>query len=69
VFDGIDDMNQVAITEMFPNQDLAHIVGSQQEQIDHVETHMENASRNAEEGLKQIEKAKIAASESTCIIS
>jgi len=30
---------------------------------------MEHASRNAEEGLKQIEKANVAASESACIIS
>jgi t-SNARE complex subunit (syntaxin) len=48
---------------------LAHLVGSQQEQIDHVEQHMEHASRNAEQGLKQIEKANISASESSCVIS
>jgi len=49
-------------------KDLAHIVASQQEQIDEVEAHMENANQNAESGLQQVEKAN-AASESSCLIS
>jgi t-SNARE complex subunit (syntaxin) len=50
-------------------KDLAHIVASQQEQIDEVETHMEDANTNAENGLKQIEKASAKAESSQCIIS
>lgn len=38
-------------------KDLAHIVGAQQEQIDTIETQMEDAKVNAESGLKQVEKA------------
>lgn len=38
-------------------KDLAHIVGSQQEQIDTIETQMEDSRANAEQGLKQVEKA------------
>jgi len=50
-------------------KDLAHIVAGQQEQIDEVETHMEDANTNAEAGLKQIEKASAKAESSQCIIS
>jgi len=50
-------------------KDLAHIVASQQDQIDTVETHMEDANTNAEAGLEQIEKASAKADSSQCIIS
>lgn len=51
-------------------KDLAHIVGSQQEQIDQVETHMEDAKENTEAGLKQVEKANEKAdSPYQCVIS
>jgi t-SNARE complex subunit (syntaxin) len=38
-------------------KDLAHIVGQQQEQVDTIETQMDDARANAEAGLKQVEKA------------
>jgi len=38
-------------------KDLAHIVDSQQEQIDTVGALLEDAKGNAESGLKQVEKA------------
>ena len=38
-------------------KDLAHIVGSQQEQIDTIENQMEESKINAEAGLKQVERA------------
>lgn len=49
-------------------KDLAHIISSQQEQIDEVEENMEQAHQGAEAGLKQIEKANTKASASTCLI-
>ena len=49
-------------------KDLANIVSYQQDQIDEVETHMEKANKNAESGLKQIEKAQ-AKQDQNCIIS
>eukprot|EP00555_Chaetoceros_dichaeta_P012647 CAMPEP_0198254454 /NCGR_PEP_ID=MMETSP1447-20131203/4747_1 /TAXON_ID=420782 /ORGANISM="Chaetoceros dichaeta, Strain CCMP1751" /LENGTH=263 /DNA_ID=CAMNT_0043940497 /DNA_START=21 /DNA_END=812 /DNA_ORIENTATION=- len=49
-------------------KDLAHIIGSQQEQVDEVEEHMERANESAEAGLKQIEKANTKASTSSCLI-
>jgi len=49
-------------------KDLANIVSYQQDQVDEVEAHMENANKNAESGLQQIEKAS-AKSDSTCVIS
>ena len=36
---------------------LAHIVGSQQEQIDHVETQMEESKENTENGLAHVVEA------------
>ncbi len=50
-------------------QDLANIVSFQQGQIDEVETTMEQANKNAESGLKQIEKAHAKSMESNCTIS
>lgn len=38
-------------------KDLAHMVGQQQEQIDQIETQMEDSRVNADSGLKQVEKA------------
>ena len=49
-------------------KDLANIVSYQQDQVDEVEEHMESANKNAESGLKQIEKAS-AKSDQACIIS
>ena len=49
-------------------KDLAHIVGSQQDDIDTVENHMEDANKTAEAGLKQVQKANEKA-DSSCIIS
>ncbi|KAI2491187.1 hypothetical protein MHU86_23382 [Fragilaria crotonensis] len=51
-------------------KDLAHIVGSQQEQIDQIEGQMENSRANAEQGLSHIQKANEKASASSqCTIS
>ena len=44
-------------------------MASQQEQVDQVEEHMEDANKNAESGLKEIEKASAKADSSQCIIS
>jgi hypothetical protein len=49
-------------------QDLANIVSYQQDQVDEVEAHMEKANKNAESGLKQIEKARVK-QDQACIIS
>ena len=49
-------------------KDLASIVGSQQDQIDQIETQMEDSRVNAESGLKHITKANEKAS-SGCTIS
>eukprot|EP00549_Striatella_unipunctata_P008777 CAMPEP_0118702022 /NCGR_PEP_ID=MMETSP0800-20121206/17619_1 /TAXON_ID=210618 ORGANISM="Striatella unipunctata, Strain CCMP2910" /NCGR_SAMPLE_ID=MMETSP0800 /ASSEMBLY_ACC=CAM_ASM_000638 /LENGTH=253 /DNA_ID=CAMNT_0006603095 /DNA_START=162 /DNA_END=920 /DNA_ORIENTATION=+ len=38
-------------------QDLAHLVVTQQENVDQIETEMEGASDNAKQGLAQIQKA------------
>lgn len=50
-------------------KDLAHIVGSQQEQVDNIETQMEESRANAESGLSQIEKANDKYGSSQCTIS
>lgn len=50
-------------------KDLAHIVSAQQDQVDEVEVTMEQANKNAESGLKQIEKAHAKSMESSCVIS
>ncbi len=51
-------------------KDLAHIVGSQQEQIDQIEGQMEESRANAEQGLSHIQKAnEKASSSSQCTIS
>jgi len=48
---------------------LANIVSFQQNQIDEVEVTMEQANKNAESGLKQIEKAHAKSMQSNCVIS
>lgn len=50
-------------------KDLAHIVASQQDQVDAIETKMEDSRANAESGLKQIEKANEKYGNSNCVIS
>jgi t-SNARE complex subunit (syntaxin) len=50
-------------------KDLAHIVGSQQEQVDQVETQMEETKVRTEDGLKHIQKANEKAAASQCTIS
>jgi t-SNARE complex subunit (syntaxin) len=50
-------------------KDLAQIVGSQQEQIDSIETQMDDSRANAESGLKQVEKANEKFGSSQCTIS
>ena len=50
-------------------RDLAHIVGSQQEHIDSIETKMEDSRANAEAGLAQVEKANDTYGSSQCTIS
>jgi syntaxin 7 len=50
-------------------KDLAHIVGSQQEQIDQIETQMEDSKINAEKGLEHVMKANEKASATSCVIS
>lgn len=50
-------------------KDLAHIVGSQQEQIDQIETQMEESRANAESGLKQVERANEKYGSSQCVVS
>mmetsp|Transcript_14008 Transcript_14008/g.30419 ORF Transcript_14008/g.30419 Transcript_14008/m.30419 type:complete len:295 (+) Transcript_14008:88-972(+) len=49
-------------------KDLAHLVDSQQEGIDQIETQMENTKENTASGLKHIEKAN-ESSQSQCIVS
>ena len=51
------------------SQDLAHIVGSQQEQVDQIETQMEQSKANAQQGLGHIQKANEKASQAQCSIS
>lgn len=50
-------------------KDLAHIVGSQQEQIDIIENQMEESKVNAESGLKQVERANEKYGNGQCLIS
>lgn len=50
-------------------KDLAHIVGSQQEQIDQIETQMEDSRANAESGLKQVERANEKYGTTQCVVS
>jgi t-SNARE complex subunit (syntaxin) len=50
-------------------KDLAHIVGSQQEHVDSIETQMEESKTNAESGLQQVEKANEKFGSSQCQIS
>ena len=49
-------------------KDLANIVGEQQEQIDTIETQMDESRANAEAGLKQVEKANEKYGNSNCIV-
>ena len=52
-------------------KDLAHIVGSQQEQVDNIEVQMEESRANAEAGLEQVEKANenFGSAAAQCVIS
>lgn len=50
-------------------KDLAHIVGSQQEQVDQIENQMEDARDNAESGLEQVQKANDRYNNANCTIS
>ena len=50
-------------------KDLATFVDSQQEQIDTIETQMEDSKANAESGLKQIERANEKFGSGQCVIS
>ena len=50
-------------------KDLAHIISSQQDQIDTIETQMEESRANAEQGLKQVEKANEKYGNSQCTVS
>ena len=50
-------------------KDLAHIVASQQDQVDAIETQMEESKANADAGLVQIEKANEKYGSSNCVIS
>ena len=50
-------------------KDLAHIVGSQQDHVDAIETQMEESRANAEAGLQQVEKANQQFGNSQCVIS
>lgn len=50
-------------------KDLAHIVDSQQQDVDQIEDHMEQSRVNAEQGLGHIQKANAKASASQCTIS
>jgi len=65
-------LSLVCINMLVPHlfhKDLAHIVGEQQEQIDQIETQMDDANVNAEKGLEHIEKANVKADQNNCIIS
>jgi len=50
-------------------RDLASIVSSQQEQVDTIETQMEESRANAESGLEQVHKANEKFGQSNCTIS
>jgi t-SNARE complex subunit (syntaxin) len=50
-------------------KDLAHIVGSQQEHVDSIETQMEESRVNADAGLQQVEKANQQFGSAQCVIS
>ena len=50
-------------------KDLAHIVGSQQEDIDNIENQMEESKVNADSGLQQVEKANEKFGSGNCVIS
>jgi t-SNARE complex subunit (syntaxin) len=50
-------------------KDLANIVGSQQEQVDQIETQMEDARNHAESGLHHVQKANDKYNQSNCTIS
>jgi t-SNARE complex subunit (syntaxin) len=50
-------------------KDLANLVEQQQEDIDAVETHMDESKANAMKGLEQLEKANSKSDQKSCIIS
>jgi t-SNARE complex subunit (syntaxin) len=49
-------------------KDLAHLVEGQQEDIDNVESHVENSNAQAKQGVEQLEKANNKP-ETGCLIS
>jgi t-SNARE complex subunit (syntaxin) len=50
-------------------KDLAHIVGSQQDNVDTIETQMDDARNNAESGLSQVQQANDRYNNTQCTIS
>jgi len=65
----IRNINQGMHTVNEIYKDLAHIVGSQQEQVDQIENQMEDARNHAESGLQQVQKANDRYNQSNCAIS
>ena len=64
----IRNINKGMLTVNEIYKDLAHIVGQQQEDIDQIETQMEDSRANAESGLQQVEKANEKYGSSQCSI-
>jgi t-SNARE complex subunit (syntaxin) len=50
-------------------KDLAHIVGSQQEQVDQIENQMEDARNTAQSGLEQVHQANEKYGNNQCVVS
>jgi hypothetical protein len=66
--DEIRTINQGMHTVNEIYKDLAHIVSTQQENIDQIETQMEDSKANAENGLKQVELANEKFGTTNCIL-
>jgi t-SNARE complex subunit (syntaxin) len=66
--DEIRNINQGMHTVNEIYKDLAHIVSTQQENIDQIETQMEDSKANAENGLKQVELANEKFGTTNCIL-
>eukprot|EP00934_Nitzschia_sp_Nitz4_P006887 Nitzschia sp. Nitz4//scaffold215_size37433//7169//8134//NITZ4_007746-RA/size37433-augustus-gene-0.34-mRNA-1//-1//CDS//3329542136//6877//frame0 len=64
----IRNINQGMHTVNEIYKDLAHIVGSQQEQVDQIENQMEDARDNATSGLEQVQKANEKYNQSQCVL-
>lgn len=64
----IRNINQGMHTVNEIYKDLAHIVSGQQEQINQIETQMEDSRANAENGLQQVEKANEKFGNGQCIL-